>query len=262
MTDMLTEICDVKRIEVAARKAATSVAELTERTTQQTPPRGFEAALRTKAVTGYALIAEIKKASPSKGLIRADFSPADHARAYQAGGATCLSVLTDAPYFQGHEDYLIEARAACTLPVIRKDFMVDPWQCLEARAIGADAILIIAACLSDSQMAEIEDAAREQGMDALVEVHNEDEMERAQHLKSRLIGINNRDLKRFATDLATTERLAPLAPEGTLLVSESGINTHADLLRLDPCGVRTFLVGESLMRQADVTAATRTLLKG
>jgi indole-3-glycerol phosphate synthase len=262
MTDMLTEICDTKRAEVAARKAATSVSELSARAAQQTPPRGFEAALRAKAATGYALIAEIKKASPSKGLIRADFSPADHARAYQAGGAACLSILTDAPYFQGHEDYLIEARAACTLPVIRKDFMVDPWQCLEARAIGADAILIIAACLSDSQMAEIEAAAREQGMDALVEVHNEEEMARAHNLKSRLIGINNRDLKRFVTDLTTTERLAPLAPEGTLLVSESGINTHADLLRLEPCGTRTFLVGESLMRQSDVEAATRTLLEG
>ncbi|OYX63458.1 MAG: indole-3-glycerol phosphate synthase [Novosphingobium sp. 32-60-15] len=262
MTDMLTEICDTKRIEVAARKAATNVAELADSAAQQTPPRGFEAALRTKAAKGYALIAEIKKSSPSKGLIRADFSPAAHARAYEAGGATCLSVLTDAPYFQGHEDYLIEARAACTLPVIRKDFMVDPWQCLEARAIGADAILIIAACLSDSQMAEIEAAARELGMDALVEVHNEEEMERAAHLKSRLIGINNRDLKRFVTDLSTTERLAPLAPEGTLLVSESGINTHADLLRLEPCGARTFLVGESLMRQTDITAATLTLLNG
>ena len=262
MTDILTEICDTKRTEVAARKAATSLSELVTRAAQQTPPRGFEAALRAKAATGYALISEIKKASPSKGLIRADFSPADHARAYQAGGATCLSILTDAPYFQGHEDYLIEARAACTLPVIRKDFMVDPWQCLEARAIGADAILIIAACLSDSQMAEIEAAAREQGMDALVEVHNEEEMARAHHLKSRLIGINNRDLKRFVTDLSTTERLAPLAPAGTLLVSESGINTHADLLRLEPSGARTFLVGESLMRQADIESATRALLVG
>lgn len=260
MTDMLTEICDTKRTEVAARKAATSTADLAARASEQTPPRGFEAALRAKAATGFALIAEIKKASPSKGLIRPDFAPAAHAAAYQAGGATCLSVLTDAPYFQGHEDYLIEARAACTLPVIRKDFMVDPWQCLEARAIGADAILIIAACLSDSQMAEIEAAAIEQGMDALVEVHNEEEMERAARLKSRLIGINNRDLKRFATDLATTERLAPLAPEGTLLVAESGINGHGDLVRLSACGARTFLVGEALMRQTDVEAATRGLL--
>ena len=262
MTDKLTEICETKRSEVSARKAAISLGELEARAAQQTPPRGFEAALRAKAATGYALIAEIKKASPSKGLIRADFNPAAHAAAYQAGGAACLSVLTDAPYFQGHEDYLIEARAACTLPVIRKDFMVDPWQCAEARAIGADAILIIAACLSDTQMAEIEAAAREHGMDALVEVHNEEEMERAARLKSRLIGVNNRDLKRFVTDLATTERLAPLAPEGTLLVAESGINTHADLLRLKKCGARTFLVGEALMRQADVEAATKALLMG
>lgn len=262
MTDMLTEICDTKRAEVAARKAAVSTADLAARASAQGAPRGFEAVLRAKAATGYALIAEIKKASPSKGLIRNDFQPAAHARAYQAGGATCLSVLTDTPYFQGHEDYLVEARAACTLPVIRKDFMVDPWQCLEARAMGADAILIIAACLSDQQMAEIEAAALEQGMDALVEVHDEEEMERASRLKSRLIGVNNRDLKRFVTDLATTERLAPLAPEGTLLVSESGINTHADLQRIERCGARTFLVGESLMRQDDVEAATRTLLGG
>jgi indole-3-glycerol phosphate synthase len=262
MTDKLTEICDTKRGEVAARKVAVSLADLATHASEQSAPRGFEAALRAKVATGYALIAEIKKASPSKGLIRPDFQPADHARAYQAGGAACLSILTDAPYFQGHEDYLIEARAACTLPVIRKDFMVDPWQCLEARAIGADAILIIVAALSDSQMAEIEAAAREQGMDALVEVHNEAEMERAARLKSRLIGVNNRDLKRFVTDLGTTERLAPLAPAGTLLVAESGINTHADLLRLEKCGARTFLVGESLMRQADVEAATRELLFG
>ncbi|MCY1671656.1 indole-3-glycerol phosphate synthase TrpC [Novosphingobium sp. SL115] len=262
MIDKLTEICDTKRVEVAARKAAASLAELAARASEQTAPRGFEAALRAKASTGYALIAEIKKASPSKGLIRPDFHPAAHARAYQAGGAACLSILTDAPYFQGHEDYLVEARAACTLPVIRKDFMVDPWQCAEARAIGADAILIIAACLSDQQMDEIEAAAREQGMDALVEVHNEQEMERAAQLKSRLIGVNNRDLKRFVTDLATTERLAGLAPVGTLLVAESGINTHADLLRLEKCGARTFLVGESLMRQNDVEAATRGLLEG
>lgn len=262
MTDKLTEICATKRGEVAARKAAISLATLREHATAQTAPRGFEAALRAQAADGFALIAEIKKASPSKGLIREDFHPADHARAYQAGGAACLSVLTDAPYFQGHEDFLVEARAACTLPVIRKDFMVDPWQCLEARAIGADAILIIAACLSDSQMAEIEAAALEQGMDALVEVHDEAEMERAARLRSRLIGVNNRDLKRFVTDLGTTERLAPLAPEGTLLVAESGINSHEDMLRLAKCGARTFLVGESLMRQADVEAATRVLITG
>jgi indole-3-glycerol phosphate synthase len=195
-------------------------------------------------------------------LIRQDFNPADHARAYSAGGAACLSVLTDAPYFQGHEDYLVEARAACDLPVLRKDFMVDPWQVAEARAIGADAILIIVAALDDAVMAEIEDAALERGMDVLVEVHNADEMARAARLKSRLIGINNRDLKLFVTDLAVTEQLAPLAPPGTMLVSESGINTHADLMRLSGYGVRTFLVGESLMRQTDVAMATRALLGG
>ena len=262
MTDKLAEICTTKRKEVATRKAATSLAHLAEHAAAQTPPRGFEAALRARAETGFALIAEIKKASPSKGLIRADFRPADHAAAYQAGGAACLSVLTDAPYFQGHEDFLVAARAACDLPVIRKDFMVDPWQCAEARGIGADAILIIVAALSDAQMAEIEAAAREQGMDALVEVHNEAEMERAHALRSRLIGVNNRDLKRFVTDLGTTERLAPLAPAGTLLIAESGINRHDDCLRLSACGARTFLVGESLMRQTDIAAATRRLLTG
>lgn len=260
MTDKLQEICDTKRKEVAVRKAAASLGDLDVRAANQTAPRGFRAALEAKARNGFALIAEIKKASPSKGLIREDFDPEAHARAYEAGGAACLSVLTDAPYFQGHEDYLIAARAACDLPVLRKDFMVDPWQVAETRAIGADAILIIVAALDDAQMAEIEAAAVERGMDVLVEVHNESEMERAARLKSRLIGVNNRDLKRFVTDIGVTERLAPLAPEGTLLVSESGINSHADLVRLAACGARTFLVGESLMRQADVEAATRVLL--
>ncbi len=260
MTNKLIEICDTKRGEVAARKANASVGELDRRASEQSTPRGFRKALEAKAATGFGLIAEIKKASPSKGLIRADFHPAQHAADYAKGGAACLSVLTDAPYFQGHEDYLIAARAACDLPVIRKDFMVDPWQVAESRAIGADAILIIVAALEDALMAEIEAAAIERGMDVLVEVHDEAEIERAARLQSRLIGVNNRDLRTFTTDLATTERLAPLAPEGTLLVGESGINGHADCQRLAASGVRCFLVGESLMRQADVTASTRELL--
>ena len=258
--DRLAEIVATKRKEVAERRVREPVSALRDLAAAQSSPRGFEAALRLKSSAGFALIAEIKKASPSKGLIRADFHPAHHARDYALGGAACLSVLTDAPYFQGHEDYLIAARHAVALPVLRKDFMVDPWQVLESRAIGADAILIIVAALEDSAMAEIEAAAIEHDMDVLVEVHDAAEMDRASRLKSRLIGVNNRNLKTFVTDLATSEELAPLAPDNALLVGESGIDGHADLLRLERSGMRCFLVGESLMRQADVARATRALL--
>ena len=258
MADKLAEICATKRTEVAERKP-----KGLSHWPAPSPPRGFEAALRSKSASGIALIAEIKKASPSKGLIRADFDPAAHAIAYQAGGAACLSVLTDAPYFQGHEDYLIAARNACDLPVIRKDFMVDPWQCAEARQMGGDAILIIVAALDDVAMVEIENAAFHQGLDVLVEVHDEAELDRAlTHLKSKLVGVNNRNLKTFDVDLATTERLAKLVPADILLVCESGISTHADCQRMATSGVNTFLVGESLMRNADVQLATQRLLTG
>jgi indole-3-glycerol phosphate synthase len=258
MADKLAEICATKRMEVAERKP-----KGLSHWPAPPPPRGFEAALRSKSASGIALIAEIKKASPSKGLIRADFDPAAHAIAYQAAGAACLSVLTDAPYFQGHEDYLIAARSACDLPVIRKDFMVDPWQCAEARQMGGDAILIIVAALDDVAMVDIEDAAFAQGLDVLVEVHDEAELDRAlTHLKSKLVGVNNRNLKTFEVDLATTERLAKRVPADILLVCESGISTHADCQRMATSGVNTFLVGESLMRNADVQLATQRLLTG
>jgi len=258
MADKLAEICATKRTEVAERKP-----KGVSHWPAPSPPRGFEAALRSKSASGVALIAEIKKASPSKGLIRADFDPAAHAKAYQAGGAACLSVLTDAPYFQGHEDYLIAARNACDLPVIREDFMVDPWQCAEARQMGGDAILIIVAALDDVAMVEIEDAAFDQCLDVLVEVHDEAELDRAlTHLKSKLVGVNNRNLKTFDVDLSTTERLAKRVPADILLVCESGISTHADCQRMAASGVNTFLVGESLMRNADVQLATQRLLTG
>ena len=262
MTDKLAEICATKRDHVARRKTETSLGELEARARDQSPPRGFRAALDAKAATGYGLIAEIKKASPSKGLIRADFDPPAHARAYEAGGAACLSVLTDAPYFQGSDDYLVAARAACSLPCLRKDFMVDPWQIAEARALGADAILIIVAALDDGQMAEIEAAAIEHGMDALIEVHDGAELDRALRLQSRLIGVNNRDLKTFTIDLGRSHELAERAPRGCTFVAESGLGSKADLDVMAEHGIRCFLVGESLMRQPDLTAATRHLLTG
>ncbi|GAA4220022.1 indole-3-glycerol phosphate synthase TrpC [Sphingomonas endophytica] len=258
---ILADICATKRGEVAARKATTSLADLTARAAAQSAPRGFRAALDATVAAGrHALIAEIKKASPSKGLIRADFDPPAHARAYAEGGATCLSVLTDAPYFQGHEDYLIAARAACDLPVLRKDFTVDPWQVVEARSIGADAILLIAAAIDDACMAECEAAAIEQGLDVLVEVHDAAEMERAGRLKSRLIGVNNRDLRTFAVDFRLTYDLVAHAPPGCTFVAESGLTARTDLDELAAHDVHCFLIGEALMRHADVAAATRAMV--
>jgi indole-3-glycerol phosphate synthase len=262
MANKLVEICETKRAHVAERKLAVSFSELDARARAQSAPRGFRAALDRKAATGYGLIAEIKKASPSKGLIRADFDPPAHARAYEAGGAACLSILTDVPYFQGSNEYLVAARAACTLPCLRKDFMIDPWQVTEARALGADAILIIAAALSDDQMAEIEAAAIAYGMDVLVEVHDASELQRALALQSRLIGVNNRDLRDFSVDFARTYELVGQAPAGCTFVAESGLGTKADLDAMAAHGVRCFLVGEALMRQDDVEAATRQLLTG
>ena len=258
MTDVLTQICATTRAEVARRMALRTIADLDHAAAAQTAPRGFRAAL--DAATGFGLIAEIKKASPSKGVIRVDFDPASHARAYQAGGAACLSVLTDAPYFQGHDDFLVAARAACTLPVLRKDFMLEPWQVAEARALGADAVLVIMAALDDGAAAEIEAAAIDRGMDVLVEVHDAAELDRALRLRSRLIGVNNRDLRDFSVDFARTYDLVARAPAGCTFVAESGLTGPADLAAMATHGVRCFLVGESLMRARDVEAATRTLL--
>ena len=255
VSDRLQQILAATREEVARRKRATAT-DLPP----PTPPRGFHAALHAEATTGFGLIAEIKKASPSKGMIRADFDPAAHARAYAVGGAACLSVLTDEPFFHGHLDYLRAARAAVDLPVLRKDFMVDPWQIAEARAHGADAVLLIVAALSDSELAELEVVALQHSMDVLVEIHDQPELERALRLRSRLIGVNNRDLKTFDVDPMRAWQLAARVPPGYTIVSESGIATHADLQAAADHGIRAFLVGESLMRQPDIETATRTLL--
>jgi indole-3-glycerol phosphate synthase len=261
--NVLATIAAYKTDEIRAARARIGDAEIAQRARNAPPVRPFRASLlKTIAEGKPALIAEIKKASPSKGLIRPDFDPPALAKAYEQGGATCLSVLTDRPSFQGDDAYLVAARSATRLPVLRKDFLFEPYQVVEARALGADCILIIMAAVTDAQARALQSAAGEWGMDALFEVHNDEELSRALALNPTMVGINNRDLMKFRTDLGTTERLAPQVPAGMLVVSESGINTHEDLQRLSGVGVRTFLVGESLMRQADVAAATRRLLCG
>jgi indole-3-glycerol phosphate synthase len=259
--DVLARICADKHVHIAERKSAVSFSELDRQARLAGPVRRFAAALK-QAITleGYGLIAEIKRASPSKGVIRADFDPPILARAYQTGGAACLSVLTDKPYFHGDDPFVHAARDACGLPVLRKDFMLDPYQIAESRALGADCVLLIMAALGDAQAAELAAAAHDYGMSVLVEVHNRRELDRAGTLPSEMIGINNRNLKTMTVDLQTSINLAPHIPEGRLAIAESGIIDAHDLARLAAVGIRGFLVGESLMRHADVAAATRALL--
>jgi indole-3-glycerol phosphate synthase len=256
----LERICDDKLGLVAERKRARPLAHVEAAAKAASAPRGFAAALERAGRAGFALIAEIKRASPSKGVIRADFDPAALARAYAEGGAACLSVLTDEPYFQGADEHLVAARTAVALPVLRKDFMLDPYQIAESRALGADAVLLIMAALSDAQAQELEAVALDYGMDVLAEVHDAAELARALTLKARLIGVNNRDLKTLKVDLATAERLIPTITKDRIAVAESGLFTTADLARMAKAGARAFLIGESLMREADVAAATRALL--
>ncbi len=260
MSDVLTRICDTKRQEIERAKSERALGEVERAARAASAPRGFLAALRHACEVGYGLIAEIKRASPSAGLIRPDFDPPGLARAYERGGATCLSVLTDAPYFQGKPEYLMAARGATALPVLRKDFMLDPYQIAESRAMSADCVLLIMAALEDGQAAELESAASALRMDVLAEVHNRGELQRAFRLKTPLIGINNRDLKTLKVDLATSEELATEIGSDRLVVSESGLYGPKDLARMASKGIRCFLVGESLMRQRDVEAATRALL--
>ena len=260
MSTILDRIKAYKLEEVAKAKAATPLAALEEAARAAPAPRGFARALSEAAATGYGLIAEIKKASPSKGLIRADFDPPALARAYEAGGATCLSILTDGPSFQGADDYLVAAHDAVDLPCLRKDFLYDPWQVVQSRALKADCVLLIMASLDDAQAADLEAVAFDLGMDVLIEVHDQAELDRASRLKSPLIGINNRNLHTFEVTLDTTRQLARRVPEDRLIVAESGLYTPQDLADLAQYGARCFLIGESLMRQEDVTAATRAIL--
>ena len=260
MKDVLAEINAKKAEEVSALLQRYSMADLEALARNASPTRGFTAALRSAYQTGYGLIAELKKASPSKGLIRADFQPVSLAQSYEAGGATCLSILTDQTYFQGHNDYLVAARAAVNLPVLRKDFMIDPAQIIEARGLGADCILLIMASLSDEQALELEACAHQFGMDVLIEVHDESELERACLLKSPLMGINNRNLKTMEISLDVGAAMLPKLPSDRIAVAESGLFTPADLAYMADKGARCFLIGESLMRQEDVKAATQTIL--